>query len=226
MADVIDQPLKKQGEQAMGTTDFSMIHHIHDAYTRNKTRSFAFIGINPGAGVTYCCTKIAAEASLLLSDLTILLVDMNIHNQTISKKIGNPDTGWIPWITKKTELRIEDIVVPMPNNEHLHLLPTGDISAYNSLALKTETYNVLKNKLMERFDIIMIDTPGYYKGIEAHFTCSAADGIILVVEAEVTRRPLLKQMLEELQPLRDSVLGVIFNKRQFHIPYWLYNKFF
>jgi len=48
------------------------------------------------------------------------------------------------------------------------------------------------------------------------------DGVILVVEAEKTRWEVASRAKEDLLQANSKILGVILNRRQFHIPEWLY----
>jgi Mrp family chromosome partitioning ATPase len=48
------------------------------------------------------------------------------------------------------------------------------------------------------------------------------DGVVLVVEAEKTRWEVANKVREALVQADANVLGVILNKRRFHIPEWLY----
>jgi Mrp family chromosome partitioning ATPase len=52
----------------------------------------------------------------------------------------------------------------------------------------------------------------------------AGDGLVLVVEANSTRRETVRELMEELQMLRTRVLGVVLNNRTFPIPEAIYHK--
>jgi hypothetical protein len=47
-------------------------------------------------------------------------------------------------------------------------------------------------------------------------------GVLLVVEAEKTRAPLIEQARRVIETGGGRVLGVILNKRKHHIPGWIY----
>src|SRR5215470_18120201 len=49
-------------------------------------------------------------------------------------------------------------------------------------------------------------------------------GVLLVVEAEKTRAPLIEQARRVIETGGGRVLGVILNKRKHHIPGWLYRR--
>lgn len=50
------------------------------------------------------------------------------------------------------------------------------------------------------------------------------DGVVLVVESERTRREVALQYKDRLEKSGAHILGVVLNKRRFHIPEWVYNR--
>ncbi|MDH3602649.1 MAG: cobalamin biosynthesis protein CobQ, partial [Candidatus Tectomicrobia bacterium] len=50
------------------------------------------------------------------------------------------------------------------------------------------------------------------------------DGVVLVVEAENTRWPVVQSVKDRIIKARGNLLGIVFNKRQYHIPPFLYNR--
>ena len=51
---------------------------------------------------------------------------------------------------------------------------------------------------------------------------SQVDGVILVVEAEKTRWQVALNVKEKILQHGGNLLGVVFNKRQFYIPNFIY----
>ena len=49
-----------------------------------------------------------------------------------------------------------------------------------------------------------------------------ASGVLLVVEAERTRAPIIEQARKVIETGGGRLLGVILNKRKHHIPGWIY----
>jgi len=79
--------------------------------------------------------------------------------------------------------------------------------------------------LLKRDDsFVVLDTPALLEAASAVRLCSLADGVILVVESEKTRWEVAEEAKERLQRANANVLGVVLNRRRFHIPEWLYQK--
>jgi Mrp family chromosome partitioning ATPase len=50
------------------------------------------------------------------------------------------------------------------------------------------------------------------------------DGVIFVVEAEKTRWPVALAAKEKIVSHGGNILGMVFNKRRFYIPEFVYRK--
>lgn len=75
--------------------------------------------------------------------------------------------------------------------------------------------------LRGRFDTVLIDSgPVSQPGSLA--MSRVADGVVLVVHAEKTRWPVARKAAESLERGGATVLGVVLNRRRFHIPPSIY----
>ena len=80
----------------------------------------------------------------------------------------------------------------------------------------------IEARIRQRFDIILIDAPSV---IELPLVTSVGrfvDGVVLVVEAERTRWPVVQHAKEEFERRESTVLGVFLNRRRRYIPTAVY----
>jgi hypothetical protein len=89
-----------------------------------------------------------------------------------------------------------------------------------SLASRTDLWNVMRRE----FDEIVLDMPSSAASRTGVTMASYCDGVIVVVEAEKTRAPVVEALVASLQAVRANLLGTVFNKRQFHVPQALYRR--
>ena len=54
--------------------------------------------------------------------------------------------------------------------------------------------------------------------------CTKVDGVVLVIEAGKTREQVAVRAKKELEEAGGKVLGVVLNKRKYHIPEWIYKR--
>jgi Mrp family chromosome partitioning ATPase len=79
-------------------------------------------------------------------------------------------------------------------------------------------------KLKQRFDLILIDSPPTTASPEGLAICGKVDGVILVVEAEQVRWPVVQNTKENVLRNGGKILGIVFNKRQHYIPEFVYKR--
>jgi protein-tyrosine kinase len=54
--------------------------------------------------------------------------------------------------------------------------------------------------------------------------CSRVDGVVMVVEAESTAAPVVRNVRDHILHAGGNLLGVVFNKQRHYIPNWLYAR--
>jgi Mrp family chromosome partitioning ATPase len=77
-------------------------------------------------------------------------------------------------------------------------------------------------ELKKLYRYVLVDSPPIIPFVDSAIMCEMVDGVIVVVESELTRAQVLDFALERLKSSGANILGTILNKRQFHIPRWLY----
>lgn len=80
------------------------------------------------------------------------------------------------------------------------------------------------SRLAERAELIILDTPPVLSSPLAQALAPTVDGVILVVEAERTRAGLALAAKQALSSAGANILGVVLNKRRYHVPKPLYDR--
>ena len=73
-----------------------------------------------------------------------------------------------------------------------------------------------------RARLVIIDAPPILSDVTGIALSRKASGVLLVVEAERTRAPIIEQARKVIATGGGRLLGVILNKRKHHIPGWIY----
>jgi Mrp family chromosome partitioning ATPase len=73
-----------------------------------------------------------------------------------------------------------------------------------------------------RYPIIVLDCPPAATAPDSLGLAQYADGTVLVVRAETTRRPVIAATKDSVERFGGQVIGVVFNRRRMYIPGWLY----
>jgi Mrp family chromosome partitioning ATPase len=107
---------------------------------------------------------------------------------------------------------------------NLSLLPSGARGANAHTALTSDRLALLFSRLRLRFDYVLISAPPLGQCAESMLLGQLSDGVILVVEANATRREHARKVQESLAAARVPLLGVVLNNRTFPIPESLYGR--
>ena len=74
------------------------------------------------------------------------------------------------------------------------------------------------DKLRQRFDLILVDTPAANTSSDGLTVAGQMDGVVLIVEAENTRWQVINAVKDKLTKAGGNVLGMVFNKRRCYLP--------
>lgn len=76
--------------------------------------------------------------------------------------------------------------------------------------------------LRSEFDLIIVASTPSSKSALGLVLSKMVDGVVLVVEAERTRAPVVQQLQANLHSVGSDPLGVVLTNRRFYLPRWLY----
>jgi protein-tyrosine kinase len=79
-------------------------------------------------------------------------------------------------------------------------------------------------ELREEFGHVLVSAPPLARESEATLMGQLADGIVLIVEANQSRRDTIRQMKENLEAAQVPILGAVLDQRRFPIPEFLYRR--
>ncbi len=211
--------------EPMATDNASLVYRIYDRRTPGAAAVFALVSARSGEGTTYCTRTIAESMGQLLGDLSVLLVDANIAHSELSELVDSPSKGWLDWLSDTDRYSILEAVVPWADHPGISMLPTGDRPGPAGKHRVLQLLDAL-SRLKAQFDFILIDCPPFFGDRLAPRFCAGADGVIIVIEAEETRKSAAKTMVTELRTAGSDILGAVLNKRRYPIPDWIYDRLF
>jgi protein-tyrosine kinase len=78
--------------------------------------------------------------------------------------------------------------------------------------------------LRQQYDLVLIDSPPFETSPDGIAISQRVDGVVIVLEAEKTRWPIAEQLKEQILSSGGNILGVVFNKRRYYIPDFIYKR--
>ena len=89
---------------------------------------------------------------------------------------------------------------------------------------ESERFDTFLSKAREEFDYVILDSAPLPSFAEARVLCEKVDGVVLVIESGKIHRQVALRAKKELEDAGAQILGVVLNKRKYHIPDWLYKR--
>ncbi len=181
----------------------------------------AFSGIEEGAGCSWVC----ARTSEILAEKvagTVCVVDANLRAPSLHEFFRiERGAGFADAIRDSRPLRE---FARRAWGSNLWLVTAGAVGKEPNGALNPARLRASFSKLREEFDIILIDTPAASSYADAVLLGQLADGIILVVGSNSTRREPARIAKESFEAAKIPMLGAVLNRRTYPIPEAIYRK--
>lgn len=184
-------------------------------------RGVVFAGVDSGNGCSRVCAR---TAELLATNVpgTVCLVDANFRTPSLPDGFGVSNHFGLA-DSLRQEGPIKNFAKPL-KPENLWLLSCGSAADVSAGLLNSEKMKARMTELRQTFDYVLIDAPPLSTYSDGIALGQLADGLVLVLEANNTRREVATRVTEQLNTAQIKVLGAVLNKRTFPIPEPLYRR--
>jgi len=193
----------------------SLVQRVFLPQGDSSPRMVVFAGINHGDGCTGVCASVAG--TLAANGLgPICIVEGNFRSPALHNVLGTGShRGFTDALLREGPVR--SFARPV-GSDSLWLLPCGSHAIDSPNLLSSERARERLAELRDEFSIVVIDTPPLTKYTDALAIGRLADGLVLVLEAENTRREAAQVAVTTLRSAKIPILGAVLNKRKFPIP--------
>jgi capsular exopolysaccharide synthesis family protein len=190
--------------------------------TQEPPHMVVFAAIDKGSGCSEICARVA-ETLVNNTGGSICLVEANFRSPTLPQMFGTTNHyGLTDALLGEGPIR--SFAKPV-SNKNLWLLSCGSLAVDSANLLNSERIKTRFQELRDEFDYVIIDAPPMSRYADAMALGKLADGFVLVLEANSTRREAAMRVTESLSQAQIRVLGAVLNKRTFPIPESLYRRF-
>lgn len=183
-------------------------------------RLIAITSCSEGEGVSTVASSFAV--TLALHGDRVLLVDANFLHPSVHQifKVNlSPGLGEVllDGMDGTGAIQPSDI-------QNLFVLSAGEMKNDPIPKYESQEFVELLNTLKREYSFVVFDMlPMQRSGNYVVRLARLVDGVILVVETERVRWQVVQWANERLVKAEANVLGAVLNKREFHVPRWLYD---
>jgi capsular exopolysaccharide synthesis family protein len=199
-----------------------------DILTRLRTqhpgesiKTIMFTGATHGGGATTTAVNFA-KALVRDHKVKVLLIDANMRTPNLKELFDIENEGGLTDIVLNNHMKPFKVINFDPS--YLFVLATGGNYVGPVGLFESERFDTFLKNAREEFDYIILDSAPLPSFAEARVLCEKVDGVILVFESGKIRRQVALRAKKELEDAGAQILGVVLNKRKYHIPEWLYKR--
>jgi capsular exopolysaccharide synthesis family protein len=180
-----------------------------------------FAGIEFGDGCSRICANTAKTLARNISG-SVCLVDANLRSPSLAQFFGVSNHHGLADALRR-QGTIRDFTQQLrPDN--LWLLSCGSFATDSPSLLSSDRLKALLAQLRKEFDYVLINVSAVILDGAASLWGPLADGVILVVEANLTRREVARKAKESLESANVRLLGAVLSNRTFPIPETIYRN--
>jgi Mrp family chromosome partitioning ATPase len=108
--------------------------------------------------------------------------------------------------------------------ENLCVITSGRDSADRPGLINSDRMRMRILELRQEFHYVLIDAPAINTANDGIVLGRVADGVVVVIKANSSRREIARKAIQELENAKVRVLGAVLNQRTFPIPQGIYNR--
>ena len=172
----------------------------------SEVKAIVVTSSEPGEGKSTTAGNLAI--SFAQAEQRTIIVDCDLRKPSLHKKfkISNINGLSDVLIGKKT---LDESIYRF--NDKMDILTSGKIPPNPSEMLGSMTMSKLIEVLKGKYDIIILDTAPLQAVTDAQILSTKADGVILVVRAEATKKESVLQAKSLLDKVGAKILGTVLN---------------
>jgi hypothetical protein len=179
-----------------------------------RTLIFSAADVSNGSG-SICARTGATLASCVAG--CVCVVDADLDSPSLHRHFGIEEDGCGLQEMVAQSGRVHNFARQLPG-QNLWLVTCGTRNLDSHTLLSSDAMRSRLAELRAAFDYVLIQAPPVSLDGASILLGPLADGIILVIEANSTRRAVARKAKEDLALANVQLLGAILNNRTFPIP--------
>lgn len=204
-------------DYAGGEEILRLVKRLFLSTNENVLRQVVFCGVGNKNSSSSVCAN-AGKTLSAHSSRSVCVVDANFRAALLSSLLGIERTT--AFVQRSGTVHERCIQI----SGNLWLAGAGFLADDGGGLPSAIKLKQLFTELQEAFDFVLIDVPGADVSGDAAILGQLADGTVLVIDAESTRRITARKVKESLDAANVRLLGSVLCNRSFPVPKGLYER--
>ena len=190
----------------------SVILNLRMAHPDRSSRSILITGAEKGIGKSTTAINLALVWAS--QKKRVVVVEADLRRPSLGKVLsfGESRFGLTEWVVGEAGLDQVTQEIRSEGYPPVHLIPAGckppsPVDFFDSQAFK----NALA-ELTEKYDLVIIDAPPILLAPETILLATLVEGVLCLVDAEVSDKRQVLAGLEQLRGVKAPLLGVLINR--------------
>jgi protein-tyrosine kinase len=202
--------------------EIKLVQRVFLGTAADSPRVALFAGLENEVGCASTCARVA-ELLAARAEGPVCIVDANFPRPSLHEYFGVDNLKGLAEATVESG-PIQNFVQQIPEPD-LWLIPSGKAASQLRFPAMADGLRVRIEELRETFRYVVIHSGPLRMETSAMLLSRWTDGVVLVLEANATRKVAARRAKEILDAAGVSVLGVVLNNRTFPIPEAIYRTF-
>ena len=209
-------------DSMMQTRDetIKLVQRLFSSKNSEPPQIVVFSGVESGSGCSWVCARVAETLAPQVEG-SVCLIDANCHSNSTVRHFELEGLEKVP--NERTLPPVLDKGQP-PGAGRLWLASFRQPAAGWQTPGSLDRLRSRLSEMRKDFTVILIDAPPINTYADAALLGSMADGLVMILQANRTRREAAERAKEILDAAGVRVLGAVLNKRTFPIPDFLYRR--
>ena len=198
-----------------------LVQQIFLLQNQSSPQVVVFAGIDHGSGCSRICSSVATILAAN-SMKSVCLLEANFRSPGIPAMFGTTNHfGFADALHEKGSIRT---FTKLLNGENLWLLSAGALTGASPNLLASDRLQERFAEIRAEFDFVIVDAPPLTMYSDAVTISQNADGLVLILEADLTRREAACAAAARLKSANVPILAAVLNKRSYPIPQSIYKR--